>query len=129
MKKTICYVGLGLACLLLILALAQPIPSKEISSYNFDGNGYEIYVGGDAYNIIIEAALRGGQISGATASRATYISGACILFLISGFGLAAEFGKKNSAADNLTLEEIPTDNSIESSNAEEEISEIVEDAK
>lgn len=45
------------------------IPSKEISLYY--GNEY---VGGDAYNFIIEAALRGGQISGAKVTKCVYVA-------------------------------------------------------
>ena len=43
------------------------VPSKEISYY-----GLEEYVGGDAYNYMIEASLRGGQIAGTRAANATY---------------------------------------------------------
>jgi len=42
------------------------------------GEGTPEYVGGDAYNFIIEAGIRGGEISGATTSRAIYASAATI---------------------------------------------------
>ena len=43
------------------------IPSREIPYF------YEEYGGGDAYNLIIEASIRGGEIAGATVAKAVYI--------------------------------------------------------
>lgn len=41
------------------------------------------YVGGDAYNFIIEASLRGGEISGALTAKAIYFAAAGILAVLS----------------------------------------------
>ena len=46
------------------------------------------YVGGDAYNYIMEASLRGGEIAAATISRAIYICVGSVLALISTAGAA-----------------------------------------
>ena len=41
------------------------------------------YVGGDAYNYIVEASLRGGEISGALTAKAIYFGIAGILLILS----------------------------------------------
>lgn len=76
-------IGVILAITLLIMGLLIKVPSKEISSYSFTGNSYKEYVGGDAYNIMIEASLRGGQIAGARTQKSIYFSAAAILFVFS----------------------------------------------
>lgn len=82
MKKSITTFGILLAIGLIVVGIFFPIPDKKISTYSFSENGYNEYVGGDAYNIQIEASLRGGQIAGATAAKAVFISsGVVLLFL------------------------------------------------
>lgn len=81
MKKTAGTVGLILVVVFLILGFASTTPDKYIKSYG-DGKMYE-YVGGDAYNFIIEASLRGGEIAGAKTSRAIYFSAAGIILVLS----------------------------------------------
>lgn len=51
----------------LCVGLFYQIPDREIP---WD---YEEYVGGDAYNIMIEASIRGGEIAGATIAKTIYI--------------------------------------------------------
>ncbi|WP_288479400.1 hypothetical protein [uncultured Clostridium sp.] len=46
------------------------------------------YVGGDAYNYIIESSLRGGKIAGAIISKAIYVIGGSIMILISSLNLS-----------------------------------------
>lgn len=57
-----------IGAILLIKGLSYEIPSREFSFY-----GIKEYVGGDAYNGIIESSIRGGEISGATSAKAIYI--------------------------------------------------------
>lgn len=91
MKKAAAITGLVLATVFLILGIASVTPDKYIKSWG-DGKMYE-YVGGDAYNYIIEAALRGGEISGAKTARAVYFSAAGILLVLSLSFLAYDDGK------------------------------------
>ena len=72
-----------MAAVLFCVGIFTKIPQKEISFFNIDGNGYEEYVGGDAYNIQIEASLRSGEIAGAKTAKAVYISCAAISFIFS----------------------------------------------
>lgn len=81
MKKTAGAIGIILAIVFLILGFTSTTPDKYIKSYG-EGKMYE-YVGGDAYNYIIEAALRGGEIAGAKTARAVYFAVAGILFVLS----------------------------------------------
>lgn len=60
---------LGVGIVLLISGLGVKIPSDYISSYSM-----KEYVGGDAYNFIIEACLRGGRIAGAMVTKGLNIS-------------------------------------------------------
>ena len=83
MKKIVGVVGIVLAVVFVVLAVNTEIPSKYISSYSM-----KEYVGGDAYNFIIEAGLRGGEIAGAYATRAIYFGVAALLAVISLFCLA-----------------------------------------
>ncbi|MGI6248763.1 MAG: hypothetical protein ACOYJX_05105 [Acutalibacteraceae bacterium] len=57
---------LGIA--LFVTGLFVSIPNDYINSYSM-----KEYVGGDAYNFIIEASIRGGKIAGAFAQKAIYI--------------------------------------------------------
>ena len=89
-KQIISTIGIFIAIALLCMGLFTKVPQKEIDFTNFNGNGYEEYVGGDAYNIQIEASLRGGIIAGAKTSRAIYFSGAAIVFLLSLYGFIVD---------------------------------------
>ena len=58
-------VGLLVAIALLVAGFCIAVPDKYIPSWkDLDEGGMEEYVGGDAYNFIIEAGLRGGEIAG-----------------------------------------------------------------
>ena len=63
--------------ILLIVGLNYDIPSKK-----FYFSSIEEYVGGDAYNAIIEASLRGGEIAAAKTSKTMYICGGIITMAI-----------------------------------------------
>lgn len=82
-KKTVLSNIIPVACLaigiiLLIAGLGVSIPSDYISSYSMTE-----YVGGDAYNFIIEASLRGGQIAGAQMTKAIYIAVGLLIACVS----------------------------------------------
>ena len=89
-----------IALLLIIFGIALPIPEKHIDTWRtgalgseWEGNEYTEYVGGDAYNIMIEASLRGGIIAGRTVAKTILIvSGA--VFIISGF-ILTKIERKN----------------------------------
>lgn len=78
----------GLA--LLIAGIKYEIPNRKFSFRTL-----EEYVGGDAYNAMIEASIRGGEIASAKTSKTIYICSGTITmaigFLISATGTA----KKN----------------------------------
>lgn len=87
--------GVGVFSLILgiafiIFGLILPIPKKDIDLYTFSfshnewtGDKFEEYVGGDAYNIMIEASLRGGIIAGRTATKAILVVGGSA-FIVTG---------------------------------------------
>ena len=68
--------------ILLIVGLSYSVPSRVFSFYDL-----KEYVGGDAYNVIIESSLRGGEISGAMISKAVYICGGIITMSIGALGI------------------------------------------
>lgn len=83
MKNSVKVWGIIFAIALVIIGIIIPIPEKKISMWSFEkGEGYEEYVGGDAYNIQIEASLRGGIIAGRTIAKAVLISSGVILFFL-----------------------------------------------
>lgn len=69
---SIVFIVIGI--ILLLVGLFTDVPSKE-----FSFNVIRKYVGGDAYNAIIEASVRGGIIAGAVISKAVYVTGGLIL--------------------------------------------------
>ena len=83
MDKKIQILGIVSAIALIIAGIFLPVPEKRINTYSFADEGYHEYVGGDAYNIQIEASLRGGIIAGRTVAKAVLISiGTLELFLV-----------------------------------------------
>ena len=78
MKKAACILGVILAIVLLALGLITRTPSRE----NIHQDVCK-YVGGDAFNYIIEASLRGGEIAGARTAKAVYFSASALLFILS----------------------------------------------
>ena len=97
MKKAAGIAGIILAVVFLILGFTSTTPDKYIKSYG-DGKMYE-YVGGDAYNYIIEASLRGGEIAGAKTAKAVYFAAAGILFVLSLSFIASDEGKDEIRSD------------------------------
>ena len=65
-RRFVGIVGLLVAIALLVAGFCIAVPDKYIPSWkDLDEGGMEEYVGGDAYNFIIEAGLRGGALAGA----------------------------------------------------------------
>lgn len=97
MKKVAGVVGLVLVAIFLILGFTSTAPDKYIKSYG-DNKMYE-YVGGDAYNYIIEASLRGGEIAGAMTAKAIYFGVAGILLVLSIAFLCADEGSVETRSE------------------------------
>ena len=78
-KKTdaIAVVLVIVGAILLYAGLTYDIPSREFSFYSI-----KEYVGGDAYNGIIEASIRGGEIAGATITKAIYTCSGIIVMAL-----------------------------------------------
>ena len=84
-------VGLVLAVILVIVGFALRVPERSI------GWDVEEYVGGDAYNYIIEGEIRAGEIAGTKASKTIYIIGGSIVGMMSLLVLGYETDKKKIA--------------------------------
>ena len=108
-KKTIGAMGICVAVLLLAVGLFTKVPSREISLYSFMDDGYKEYVGGDAYNIQIEASIRGGEIAGAKAAKAIYFSAAAVVLVFSVSLIADAEKKQQGQEDPVTPEETPAE--------------------
>ena len=76
MKKKIFKLGIIFGALFIVIGLMSIVPNQRI--YN-----PKAYVGGDAYNYIIESSLRGGVIAGKIVKRALYICTGIIISFIS----------------------------------------------
>lgn len=81
-KLLVCLTGLVLSLCLLVAGMCVDVPSKSISFSSYTKNGYTEYVGGDAYNFIIEAGLRSGFIAGRLTQQALYYAAAAIVFML-----------------------------------------------
>lgn len=83
MSKGIKIFGIVASIAMIAVGIFLPVPDRTINTWaSVSDGGYEEYVGGDAYNIQIEASIRGGIIAGRTVAKAVLISiGILILFL------------------------------------------------
>jgi hypothetical protein len=74
-------VGMVIGLALIIMGIATTIPDDTIQTriHDRERGGYIRYVGGDAYNFIIEASIRSGEIAGSATSRAIYLSSGAIV--------------------------------------------------
>lgn len=66
----------------------------SIPSDTFYFSNIKEYVGGDAYNAMIEASIRGGKISGAMAKSAIYKVAGIITMCLGAITIAKSFDKK-----------------------------------
>lgn len=69
-----------LGIIFVLIGILYPVPSRS-----FLFSDITEYVGGDAYNGTIEAAIRGGEIAGAQMAKAMYICGGMLLAALSLF--------------------------------------------
>lgn len=100
-KKSIAsLVGIILGIILLISGFATTVPDRMLPSFvsrserEETGEGTPQYVGGDAYNFLMEASIRSGEIAGARTARAIYISSGVLLITISAMTFVGEFDQK-----------------------------------
>ena len=88
---------IGLALVIAGIATTTPddiIRTGVLHTDNRDRGGYQRYVGGDAYNFIIESSIRGGEIAGSNSARATYLTGGLMLIAGSFIALGASLDKE-----------------------------------
>ena len=75
--------------ILLIVGIKYDVPNRKFSFRTL-----EEYVGGDAYNAMIEASIRGGEIAAAKTRKTIYISRATITMAIGLLIVATGTNKK-----------------------------------
>ena len=109
MKKILAIIGIVLGIVFIGIGFFTDVPGKHISWATLDE-----YVGGDAYNYIIEAALRGGRISGRMTSNAIYINCGTIIALYSAFQLVNELSFSRNSRYYKQNVNISEDNSMSS---------------
>lgn len=90
-----------IAIALVIFGIILPIPEKHIDTWRtgdfgseWNGNDYTEYVGGDAYNIMIEASLRGGIIAGRTVAKTILIVSGIVIYITG--SVLAKIERKNT---------------------------------
>lgn len=117
MKKKISVLVMVIGLVLFIVGLFIKIPSKELTTYSSLSDKYSVieeYVGGDAYNYIIGASLVGGEIAGAKAQKAIFISIGSFIFVIG--LLAYSFSKENIEKTAKVNAPLSTENNIDDEN-------------
>lgn len=85
MKKFVSIIAMCIGIILFIVGIFTEIPHKELTTYTLLKDDYSVieeYVGGDAYNYIIGASLVGGEIAGAMAQKAVFISFGLLIFVL-----------------------------------------------
>ena len=101
-KKSIAgLIGVALGVILLFMGFATTSPERIVPSFvsRFSdeaqtGEGTPEYVGGDAYNFLIEASIRGGEIAGARTARAVYLSVGALTITVGAVAFGSELDKK-----------------------------------
>lgn len=77
-RSTTAYIVIAIGIVLVCIGLLLQVPSKELTTYSIlEDSGYSVieeYVGGDAYNYIIGAALVAGEIAGVMIQKAVFVS-------------------------------------------------------
>ena len=102
--------GIALGVILLIMGMATTVPDRMLPSFvsrsehERTGEGTPQYVGGDAYNFLIESSIRGGEIAGATTARAIYITGGALAITLGAITFASELDKKEVATPAVATE-------------------------
>lgn len=94
MKKSVSIIAMCIGIILFIVGIFTEIPHKELTTYTLLSDDYSVieeYVGGDAYNYIIGASLVGGEIAGAMAQKAVFISVGLLIFVLGLFVFSFPF--------------------------------------
>ena len=128
-KKKISIMIIAIGAILFIVGLFLGIPSKELTTYSFYGENYTVideYVGGDAYNYIIGASLVGGQIAGAKAQKAIFVSVGLLIMCIGLLALSHSNEENKSIEPSYTY--IENKEKQKDVNLEETASEKLEDS-
>lgn len=81
--------------ILLIVGIKYDVPNRKFSFRTL-----EEYVGGDAYNAMIEASIRGGEIAAAKTSKTIYICSGTITMAIA-IGLLIVATGTNKKKENI----------------------------
>lgn len=96
-------IGVGLGIVLLIMGITTSVPDRMLPSlvsrteHRITGEEGSIqYVGGDAYNFLIESSIRGGEIAGTTAARAVYFTGGALAVTLGAIAFASELDRKET---------------------------------
>jgi len=110
-------------CIGLVLVLAgttMTIPDRALPNlvsfgeHESTGEGSPQYVGGDAYNLIMESSIRGGEIAGARAARAIYMSSGWLIIAIGIIGLGSSLSgglKKKEENHSATSDSVASEDS------------------
>lgn len=106
MKKHVPTIIITIGVILFCVGLFKQIPSKQLKTYSSSSqySVIEEYVGGDAYNYIIGAALVGGEIAGAMTQKAVFMSVGALIFCIGLVMLAQWRGNEPDAEKQVTNE-------------------------
>ena len=111
MKQRSSILAIIAGVVLFIVGCNVTIPGDKLTTWSFEDEEYtliEEYVGGDAYNYIIGVSLVGGQIAGATISKAVYISVGLLLLFMGLFQLST-VNKEKIISTEVGDEEISED--------------------
>lgn len=99
-SKSVAFISLIFSLIFLITAIVLQVPSHTMSFYGI--NAPEEYVGGDAYNFIIEAAIRGGEISGIMSSKTICFAVSALFILLFFIFYPFDFKKSIDKSNNNT---------------------------
>lgn len=80
--------------IIIIAGFILLLHNTNIPSDIFYFSSIKTYVGGDAYNAMIEASIRGGKIAGAMAESAIYKVSGIITMCLGAITIAKSFDKK-----------------------------------
>ena len=108
-SRTTAYIVIAIGIVLVCIGLLLQVPSKELTTYSFmEDSGYSVieeYVGGDAYNYIIGAALVAGEIAGVMVQKAIFISVGLLIFCIGLLKCTRHDNEKKNVPDSQVISE------------------------
>ena len=108
-SRTAAYIVIAIGIVLVCIGLLLQVPSKELTTYSIlEDSGYSVieeYVGGDAYNYIIGAALVAGEIAGVMIKKALFISVGLLIFCIGLLKCTRHDNEKKNVPDTQVISE------------------------